>query len=258
MRLLNLGCGTRYHRDWVNLDFRAISSEVLPYNLLKGPLPFPSNTFDAVYHSHLLEHFPKRYVPIFLRECFRVVKPGGTIRAVVPDLEQIARLYLALLARAANGDEAAQKRYEWIMLEMFDQMVRNHSGGEMYEYWKQSPMPAEDFVIERLGSEVLNALAAMRHSPGQADEPAAKTSLKFEMENDPSRIGQFRLSGEIHQWMYDRYSLGILLKTVGFDDVKSCQADESAIPNFNGYLLDIEPSGTARKPDSLFIEARKL
>ena len=250
MRLLNLGCGAHYHRDWVNVDFRLNSPEVMPYNLLGRSLPFRSDVFDAVYHSHLLEHFPKRYAPIFLQECFRVLKPGGVIRIAVPDLERIAQLYLELLERASQGDQAAQQQYEWIMLEMFDQMVRNRSGGEMLDYWRQNPMPAEDFVIERFGSEVLGALAILRNSSPETNPP-------FTIESDPVPIGQFRLSGEIHQWMYDRYSLGALLTAAGFTKARVCRANESAILDFNKYLLDIEPNGAARKPDSLFMEAEK-
>jgi predicted SAM-dependent methyltransferase len=258
MRLLNLGCGTHYHPDWVNIDFRSTGPEVVPYNLLGRPLPFRSNVFDAAYHSHLLEHFPKRYAPIFLQECFRVIKPGGIIRIVVPDLERIAQIYLELLARASQGDKEAQQQYEWIMLEMLDQMVRNHSGGDMYDYWKKNPMPAEKFVVERLGAEVLKALTALRSSTDQAREPSKETNLKFEIEQDAARIGQFRLSGEIHYWMYDHYSLGTLLTATGFDNVRVCPADESTIPHFNKYFLDIEPNGAVRKPDSLFMEAKKL
>jgi len=68
----------------------------------------------------------------------------------------------------------------------------------------------------------------------------------------------FRISGEMHQWIYDRYSLSKLPQEAGFTDIKVCRANESAIPNFNSYLLDIEPDGKVRKPDSLFMEARKL
>jgi SAM-dependent methyltransferase len=229
----------------------------MPYNLLGRALPFRSNVFDAIYHSHLLEHLPKRYAPIFLRECFRVTKPGGVIRIVVPDLERIAQIYLELLVRASQGDKEAQRRYEWILLEMFDQVVRNHSGGDMYEYWKKNPMPAEEFVIGRLGSEVLNALAVLRSSRSEANEPAEETNPKFEIENDVTRIGQFRLSGEIHYWMYDRYSLSTLLTAAGFNNARVCLADHSAIPDFNSYLLDIELNGAVRKPDSLFMEAEK-
>ena len=70
------------------------------------------------------------------------------------------------------------------------------------------------------------------------------------------REGLFRNSGEIHRWMYDRYSLSRLLTQSGFTKIRVCQANESAIPNFNTYELDVY-QGKIRKPDSLFIEAIK-
>ncbi len=57
--------------------------------------------------------------------------------------------------------------------------------------------------------------------------------------------------------MYDRYSLKMLLTSAGFDQAKQCRADESAIQGFNDDPLDIEPNGSIRKPDSLFMEALK-
>ena len=60
LRLLNLGCGNRYHHSWINMDFSPRGADVIAHNLYKG-IPSESNTFDVVYHSHLLEHFPKKY-----------------------------------------------------------------------------------------------------------------------------------------------------------------------------------------------------
>jgi predicted SAM-dependent methyltransferase len=257
MRLLNLGCGTRHHPAWVNIDLRMTGPGVISYDLRQGSLPFAPNVFEAVYLSHLLEHFQKRYAPVLLRECYRVLKPKGIIRVVVPDLEQIARLYIEALSGALLGDEELQRRYEWIVLELIDQMVRHRSGGEMYEYWKQTPMPAEDFVIERLGSEVLNALALLRSPAQPASSVSSPSENDVDRESDPVQVGTFRLSGEAHLWMYDRYALGVLLQTTGFRHAGVLAAHESAIPDFNTYLLDIEPDGKVRKPDSLFMEARK-
>lgn len=251
-RLLNLGCGKRHHPAWTNVDFKSGDPDVIAHDLSKG-LPFSDESFEAIYHSHLLEHFSKNYAPVFLKDCFRVLKPGGIIRVVAPDLESIVRLYLLLLEKSVKGDTEAQNRYDWIMLELFDQMVRNHSGGAMLEYWRQNPMPVEDFVIERLGSEVINAITKIRSNPNSANQPNRQSGNTL----DPLKLGQFRLSGEIHQWMYDRYSLGKMLQEAGFVDIKTCHANESNIADFNSYLLDIEPDGSVRKPDSLFMEARK-
>jgi hypothetical protein len=68
--------------------------------------------------------------------------------------------------------------------------------------------------------------------------------------------GVFRNSGEIHRWMYDRYSLRRLLEQAGFIDVRICRADESRIPDFNSYNLDVV-EGKVRKPVSLFMEGIK-
>ncbi|MCP4690718.1 MAG: hypothetical protein GY859_21875, partial [Desulfobacterales bacterium] len=168
------------------------------------------------------------------------------------DLEQIVRHYLTLLEESILGDEEAQKKYEWIMLELFDQMVRNFSGGEMGKYFELDPIPAESFVFQRMGSLLTDMLTAIRRNRarGVQTQPAKNP-------DNPMEIGRFRLSGEIHQWMYDRYSLGKLLREAGFKDVAVCRADQSRIPKFNSYLLDIERDGSVRKPDSLFMEGVK-
>lgn len=249
-KMLNLGCGSRYNSDWVNVDFHSSNPSVMELDLRKH-LPFEDNFFDIVYSSHVLEHLPRSIASSFVGECFRVLKEGGIIRIVVPDLETIARIYIELVDAAYRGDTEAKNKYEWIVIEMLDQMVRNHSGGEMLKYWTQNPMPAEDFVIERVGSEVLNVINRLRSMPsGQF----ATAELE---ESDPSKIGSFRASGEVHQWMYDRYSLRFLLEKAGFTSIRQCKAEESAIPNYNSYLLDIEHDGSVRKPDSLFMEAVK-
>ena len=253
LKLLNLGCGSHHKKGWVNVDFNSTGPTVIAHNLNCG-IPFEDGSFDVVYHSHLLEHFSKSSAQRFMNECHRVLKDGGIIRVVVPDLEQIIKGYSTLLEKSLNGDQDAQKRYEWIILELFDQMVRRVSGGEMLKYWKQNPMPAESFVIERCGSEVLNAINYLRSNSNvsqSGDRVISESALTSE------QVGQFMLSGQNHQWMYDRYSLPKLLKETGFEEIRICSANESCIPDFNSYFLDIEPDGSVRKPDSLFVEAIK-
>jgi hypothetical protein len=70
------------------------------------------------------------------------------------------------------------------------------------------------------------------------------------------RETQFRQTGEVHRWMYDRVSLRRLLESCGFAQVADCRAAESRIDGFSVYGLDVV-QGRARKPDSLFMEATK-
>lgn len=249
-RLLNLGCGSHYHPLWINLDVRERRGLVQAHDVYQ-PIPFKDNLFDAVYHSHLLEHLSKRYAPLFIQECYRVLKPEGIVRVVVPDLESAVRSYLAKLDSAWFMPDASpvcqycEALYDWTVIELLDQMTRHRPGGEMFNYWQQVPRHTTMFVESRIGEIPCPS------------EPYLPDGKPLTEEKDAERVGRFRLSGEVHLWMYDSYSLGRLLRNAGFQDVKRCHADESGIPRFNSYLLDINPDGSVRKPDSLFVEGRK-
>jgi predicted SAM-dependent methyltransferase len=166
MNYLNLGCGTRFHTLWSNVDFISTSKGVIAHDLRKG-IPFQDSYFDVVYHSHLLEHFPKKAALQFILECHRVLKPGGVIRVAVPDLERIASLYLQALEKASSGDEYWKHNYDWIMLEMYDQTVREYPGGEMGKYLEQETISNKQFIIDRIGIEGKGSLKTLK----QADHP---------------------------------------------------------------------------------------
>ncbi len=233
---LNLGCGSTFHEDWVQLDFTSSKPGVFAHNLLQG-IPCDDNTLDIVYHSHVLEHFSKKDGIDFIKECYRVLKPNGILRIAIPDLEQIVKLYLQKLEERNEDD------YTWMMIEMYDQCVRNTSGGDMLKYFQQENIANLDFVLSRIGSEGENLLKkCKKHTP--------------KMNTTSEEIGKFRLGGQIHQWMYDRFSLELLLTSVGFKDFKIQNANTSSIENFNDYKFDFL-DGKVRKPESLFVEARK-
>ena len=130
MKLLNLGCGTKYHKDWINIDFVSNNKDILSYDLLKG-IPYKDNTFDVVYHSHLIEHLSKIEGVSFIKECYRVLKPGGIIRIATPNLEAIVKNYIKFLYRSLNRDKISEFKYDFTMLEMYDQCVRTFNGGEL-------------------------------------------------------------------------------------------------------------------------------
>ena len=57
-------------------------------------LPFPDNSVEVIYSSHMLEHLDRREVAMFLREAWRILQPGGIIRIAVPDLQKLVYTYL--------------------------------------------------------------------------------------------------------------------------------------------------------------------
>jgi predicted SAM-dependent methyltransferase len=269
-RYLNLGCGERFHPEWVNLDLYPASPSVQAWDL-RADLPFPDASFDVVYHSHVLEHFSKTDGLRLLERCKRILRPGGTLRVVVPDLERIVHSYLSSFGKCVAGDPQAAAQYDWAMLEMYDQTVRERSGGEMLVYVQNSKESQLAFVKERLGAELERMLpgkdrAVIPTRPGmhgawRVAETVRRKALRLLAGREGISAydqGMFRRSGELHKWMYDRYSLADALKNAGFAGAKQCEASESRIPQWLSFHLDTEPDGRTYKPDSLFMEATRL
>jgi predicted SAM-dependent methyltransferase len=272
---LNVGCGNKYHKDWINVDMYSNNSDVISCNLLKG-IPFPNEKFEVLYHSQLLEHFPKEKAFDFMKECYRVLKKNGTIRVVVPDLENIVNEYKKYLnENLKNPSKQTEANYDWILLEMYDQTVRNFDGGLMGKYLSQEKIVNEQYVIDRLGYDGrsireyflsgtndlikrnIKLLELVKFSKKILGYPIRKiTKLILGDKYEKYKLGIFRLGGEPHMWMYDRYSLSRLLKDVGFRDIKNKSSFESEIPNWELYELDVK-DGLAYAPKALFIEAKK-
>ena len=264
LKYLNLGCGYRSHPQWTNVNFVATGKKVIAHDLSKN-IPFADNTFDLVYHSHVLEHFSQAVAVNFIEECYRVLRPGGIVRVVVPDLEQIARLYLKSLDRAADSAEWSAN-YEWIVLELLDQMVRNRRGGEMASYLSRSTASVSSLTTARYGAEA----AQIKTLPPQDSveiplkkiKPAVKAFYQLLPQSlkrfyTALKIGYYRQGGEVHQWMYDRYSLSNLLEDCGLEKVVQRSASDSYLADWRNFNLDTEPDGSVYKPDSLFMEALK-
>jgi predicted SAM-dependent methyltransferase len=279
LRYLNVGCGNKFHPDWVNIDMVSYHPGVIEHNILSG-LPFPDDYFEVVYHSQVLEHIPTDKANDFLAECFRVLKPGGIIRIVLPDLENIVKEYQKHLESClSDWSKVSEANYDWILLEMYDQTVRNSPGGQMAAYIEKPVLINEEYILGRIGHVGKLIRSSYLESRGQSGERSRSffkkyieeiaRSLKFvkirkritsalltSEEREFLKIGQFRNAGEIHYWMYDRFSLSRLLGIVGFTEPNVFDPYKSDIMHWSKYELDIK-DGHVFDPTSLFIEARK-
>lgn len=87
---LNLGCGNKIRKGWVNVDFPDNYSGQRPdvcADLRK--LPFDDGYADLVEAVHVLEHFLPWEFDAVLDEWVRVLKPGGALCIEVPCLDKI-------------------------------------------------------------------------------------------------------------------------------------------------------------------------
>jgi predicted SAM-dependent methyltransferase len=266
---INVGCGSKFHKDWVNVDMVSFSPHVKKCNLIKG-IPFPDNSFDVLYHSQVLEHIPKNDAAFFIKECFRVLKPNGIIRVVVPDLENIIDEYKKHLNQnLENPTPESEANYEWNVMELYDQAIRNNQGGLVTELLKQPTIVNEKYVMDRMGyvgmntrknhfmtrKEKIDKVMGSREIQRKVLRLIFK-KIKGIFSSKHAQIGDFRLGGEVHYWMYDRYSLAKLLRSCGFENTAVKNPYESDIKDWATYQLDVK-DGMVYDPASLFMEARK-
>lgn len=264
--LVNLGCGGTYHSHWINLDLNAKSPDVYCVDV-SSRLPFDDHSVDVAYASHLLEHLAPHQAPCLMLEVYRVLKPGGIFRVVVPDLEQITNEYLRTLQQVRLGDESARLYHEWMLIELIDQAARQTpDGGEMLRFLLRHGESGLAVATERLGEEIVSTTVDWDATKTKAewireiaDDEAFCDDAIFARRRSMTHLdtGKFRRSGEPHLWMYDEISLAELFASTGYSDIVRMTGKSSKIPGFESYHLDVTSQGILRKPDSLFLEATK-
>jgi predicted SAM-dependent methyltransferase len=88
---LHIGGGWRLLDGWLNTDIELIPN-VMRMDATE-PFPFAENTFQYVYTEHMIEHVPYQQGSRMLQECHRVMRDGGVIRVITPNLAAILGLY---------------------------------------------------------------------------------------------------------------------------------------------------------------------
>jgi SAM-dependent methyltransferase len=93
---------------------------------LRRSLPFPADSARCIYSSHVLEHLYEQEARALLDECYRILKPGGVIRLVVPDLRAVIDRYVATSRSDPRTGQAADRFNDELLLR-----ERRRSGGHL-------------------------------------------------------------------------------------------------------------------------------
>jgi predicted SAM-dependent methyltransferase len=105
MRCIEFGSGGHYLPGWLHTDLDA-TAHVVPLDVTRA-FPIDDRTFDYVYSEHMLEHITFEQGRAMIRECFRIMKAGATIRIVTPSIGFLIRLF------ARDRSELEDKYIEW-------------------------------------------------------------------------------------------------------------------------------------------------
>lgn len=199
IKKLHIGADSNILPDWLNTNIMCITKGDIFLDA-SVRFPFDDNTFDYIFSEHQIEHLNYVQGLVMLKQCFRVLKPGGKIRITTPNLESFINLY--------KSPKEIEKAYI------------NYSVKRLFPELKDNK---EIFVLNNL----------------------------------------FTNFG--HKFIYDKASLELNLKTVGFVDIKFCEAcktSEEAFKNVDQHHKMFERFGFKNgeelsKFDTLVVEATR-
>jgi len=124
---LNIGSGQRRFdtgQGWINVDCVSRPGQIpdLLCDVGKEKLPYPDISMDYVVLHQVYEHFGLGEARGLIKECYRVLKVGGTLIITIPDLRALCQRWLTgqiddytfgvNLWGAFQGEEG--DRHKWI------------------------------------------------------------------------------------------------------------------------------------------------
>ncbi len=119
----NIGCGQTPTENWINFDnslivrlakfpficyflhflkliddnqirfMKVVRAYGIKFADVRKRIPLPDNSLDVLYTSHMIEHLTQSEMHYFLKEAYRVLKPGGILRIAFPDLRKMVEDY---------------------------------------------------------------------------------------------------------------------------------------------------------------------
>jgi predicted SAM-dependent methyltransferase len=92
---LDIGCGLNVNETFIGLDYLWHPELDICCDVTKG-IPLPDSSLKGIYTEHCIEHLELVDTYELFAEFIRVLRPGGTVRIIVPDAEIYARGYIAV------------------------------------------------------------------------------------------------------------------------------------------------------------------
>lgn len=92
VKKLQIGCGTNPLEGWLNTDL-TYKKNLIAYLDAGKRFPLEDETFQLIYSEHIFEHLNFKQGLNMLRECYRILKPGGQLRLATPDMDFLMALH---------------------------------------------------------------------------------------------------------------------------------------------------------------------
>lgn len=130
--LINLGSGQRpFSKPWVNVDCQSRWEPDIVANGSSMPM-FEDGSGGMIVLHHVLEHFGCGEGMEMLRECHRILAPGGSLIVTVPDMVALVKgwvtgriddqIFLTNIYGAYMGDEADRHKWGFTYERLFNEI----------------------------------------------------------------------------------------------------------------------------------------
>lgn len=90
---LSIGAGTRRIDGFVHVDHDAALAPDLVADI-RQPLALADGSVEVILCEEVLTQITPAECVAFLRDCRRLLRPGGVVRVLMPDLQRFVRAYL--------------------------------------------------------------------------------------------------------------------------------------------------------------------
>jgi predicted SAM-dependent methyltransferase len=183
VRKLQIGAGEFSKPGWLNTDIEPREGQA--YLDATKPFPIPDGSIDIIFAEQLIEHLSLDDGRKMLRECYRVLKPGGKVRLATPNLVRFVELMQA--------DKTPEQR------KFIDAKVAWHE-------WKNSPDPASmilNYQMHEFGHQFLYTPLMLRSvmeeagfrnvrqfQSGESDDPGLK-NIEVRSESNVAELDRF-------------------------------------------------------------------
>jgi len=153
---INLGSGQRPFKNWVNVDLNPKWSPDVVAEGANYLYQLESDSVDKITLHHVLEHYGCGEAARLLAQCYRTLKPLGSLFVFVPDMRELAQMwfegrlddatYLINVYGAYMQDEADRHKFGFTRRSLFNELQGHGFRVRMFD-WRE--VEGADFARAR-------------------------------------------------------------------------------------------------------------
>ena len=168
---LEIGCGKKPRHGYLSCDVRNLAG--VDYVCTADQLPFEANTVDEVYTRHVVEHFTIKEFLKVLEEWNRVLKIGGCVYIICPNLIWHLKQVIEGSHNSFYIKESGKNARYWGFGSLFGWQQDEYDVHKFGYYFELLKDILEEFGFENV-DDLTNISSSMEQAPWHLEVRATK------------------------------------------------------------------------------------